>query len=134
MPKEAIARKIEQMRKEPEHVRVRYVLVAVTISMTFVVVLWIFAIQDNVRKMIDAENPLSKSELFPQSNQQTLQDILQSAQNAEAINVPTQPVQPVQQLEPQTRQSVQESEPITTGSQDENSAQNENNAESITER
>ena len=92
MPKQTIVRKIQEMREQPEHVRVRYVLIGVTISMTFVVVLWIFAIQDNVRKLIDTGNPLADSPLLMQDEQQSLQDILQTTQDA--FTVPTQPISP----------------------------------------
>lgn len=85
MPKAAIARKIQEMREQPEHVRIRYVLIGVTISMTFVVVLWIFVIQDNVRKLIDADNPLPNSPLLMQEDQQSLQDILQTSQDVPTL-------------------------------------------------
>ena len=39
-----ISEKIEQIRKEPEHIRLRYVWGSVAISMLFIVAIWIFSI------------------------------------------------------------------------------------------
>ncbi len=53
--KETINRKIEEIRRKPEHVRVRYVFVFVALSMTLVVLLWIISIQANLSSLNHSE-------------------------------------------------------------------------------
>jgi hypothetical protein len=40
--------KIEQMREEPEHVRQRYVVIAVSVSMVFIIGIWLLSVGENV--------------------------------------------------------------------------------------
>jgi ABC-type phosphate/phosphonate transport system permease subunit len=49
---ERIMRKIEEIRKQPEHVRVWYAWASVAVVMFFVIVIWIFTLQENFRKAI----------------------------------------------------------------------------------
>lgn len=42
--------KIEQIRQEPEHVRQRYVVISVSISMVFIVGIWLLSVGENVSK------------------------------------------------------------------------------------
>ena len=43
----SLAEKIEKIKKEPEHIRLRYVWLCVFLSMFFVITLWIFSLQAN---------------------------------------------------------------------------------------
>ena len=45
-------RKIEEIRQRPEHVRVWYAWVSVAVVMFFVLVIWIFTLQENFRRAI----------------------------------------------------------------------------------
>ncbi len=49
---ERFLRKMEEIRRQPEHVRVWYAWVGVAIVMFFVVVIWIFTLQESFRKAI----------------------------------------------------------------------------------
>lgn len=42
-----ISSKIEEIRRKPEHIRVRYVWLFVFISMLFVIILWVFSLKDS---------------------------------------------------------------------------------------
>lgn len=50
----SIQSKIEEIRKQPEHVRMRYTLLSVFISMLFISVLWIFSITTSFKNSSDA--------------------------------------------------------------------------------
>lgn len=43
--------KIEAIRKEPEHIRMRYVAISVSVSMVLVVLLWIFSVYEGFRSV-----------------------------------------------------------------------------------
>jgi len=45
----SILDKIEEIRKKPEHIRLRYVWIGVFISMIFVVIIWIFSFKLTVK-------------------------------------------------------------------------------------
>ncbi len=45
-----IQRKLEEIRRKPEHIRLRYTYGAVAISMFFIILLWIFSLTDTIRK------------------------------------------------------------------------------------
>lgn len=45
---ESLFEKIVAIRKEPEHVRMRYVVLCVTVSMIFIVSIWLLSVQESV--------------------------------------------------------------------------------------
>jgi hypothetical protein len=47
-----LSEKIEKIRKEPEHIRLRYIWLAVFISMFLIVMLWILSLQTFTTKEI----------------------------------------------------------------------------------
>ncbi len=47
-----IIRKIEEIQQKPEHVRVWYAWVGVAVVMFFVIIIWIFTLQENFRRAI----------------------------------------------------------------------------------
>jgi cytoskeletal protein RodZ len=49
----SIQSKIEEIRKQPEHVRMRYVLLSVFVSMLFISVLWVFSITTSFKNSSD---------------------------------------------------------------------------------
>ena len=53
-----ISNKIEEIRRKPEHIRMRYVWGSVLIVMLLVLILWAFSIQDAFRKK-DSQNDKS---------------------------------------------------------------------------
>ena len=44
--------KIEKIRQEPEHIRVRYVMLSVSVSMVFIIGIWLLSVQDSVSTAI----------------------------------------------------------------------------------
>lgn len=45
--------KIEAIRREPEHIRMRYVMLSVAVSMVFVVLLWALSVYEGFRSAAD---------------------------------------------------------------------------------
>lgn len=45
-----IRNKIEEIRRQPEHIRMRYVIGSVTVTMFFISVLWIFSVITTFQK------------------------------------------------------------------------------------
>lgn len=62
-----LERKIEEIRKKPEHIRLRYVYGMIAISMFFIILLWIFSFTAEIKK-----NPVSELK-----NQEIIQDFQQ---------------------------------------------------------
>jgi hypothetical protein len=50
---ERLIEKIEAIRREPEHIRMRYVMISVLISMFLILLLWIFSIYEGFRSVAD---------------------------------------------------------------------------------
>ena len=44
-----IQEKLEEIKRQPEHIRMRYVLASVFISMIFVLVVWIISLKQNFK-------------------------------------------------------------------------------------
>lgn len=65
-----IKEKIEFVRQQPDHVRMRYVWICVTASMLVVFAIWIFSITMTFKKNVPPEKSIDTTEL-----QQQLQDI-----------------------------------------------------------
>lgn len=42
-----ISDKIDEIRQKPEHIRLRYVMAMVAISMIFIIAIWIFSLKDS---------------------------------------------------------------------------------------
>jgi uncharacterized protein YpmS len=76
--------KIDQIRQKPEHIRMRYVLLCVGISMFFVIIFWIFSMQNQPTP----NNTSDTSGILEQFSQQkeTLDDIRQDYQANTANN------------------------------------------------
>lgn len=55
-----INKKIEEIRRKPEHIRHRYVLGAVAISMLLILIIWIFSIKESFKSMSSEEENFSK--------------------------------------------------------------------------
>jgi len=51
-----IQEKIESIRKQPEHIRMRYVLGSVFVSMLLISVLWVFSITVSFQKQSDSQS------------------------------------------------------------------------------
>ena len=58
-----IHKKIEEIRQKPDHEKIRYVWGAVTISMLFVFIIWIFSIRVSFQKNQTTETNQATEEL-----------------------------------------------------------------------
>lgn len=63
--RDRIERKIEEIRQKPEHVRVWYAWVGVLVMMFFVVLLWIFTLQENLSRSVPGEDVKKIQEKLP---------------------------------------------------------------------
>ncbi len=50
-----LQRKLEEIRRKPEHIKLRYTYIAVGISMFFILLLWFFSIADTINKSKNAQ-------------------------------------------------------------------------------
>lgn len=73
--------KIEHIRKQPEHVRMRYVFGCLVVSMTFIVGIWILSVRESFQG-IAKELPQAAEkgkDLLPKGDVQSLSDLLKQA-------------------------------------------------------
>ena len=68
---DALERKIDEIRAQPEHIRVRYMWGAMAISMAFIIVIWLMSIRINFVNMRNDE----KSQAVVENFQQQVQDM-----------------------------------------------------------
>jgi hypothetical protein len=61
-----LQRKLEEIRRKPAHIRLRYTYAAVAISMFFILVLWFFSLSDSIKKAGDAKKQNVFEELSSQ--------------------------------------------------------------------
>jgi hypothetical protein len=108
----SLQEKIEVMRREPEHVRMRYVIVCVSVTMILIFGVWLLAVEDSVTTAIqDVPGALEKgkgltggapslNELFEQATPLRIDDKntksdgffqqQRESQNTEANPIPAQ--------------------------------------------
>lgn len=76
----SLSDKIEEIRKEPEHIRHRYVLVAVAVSMFFILIIWLFSLKESFNLSSDKNEFKNLKEQFnesgPQEELPSLEDLL----------------------------------------------------------
>lgn len=75
--------KIEEIRRQPEHIRMRYVWLMVTISMIFVLIIWIVSFKTGTDKDALLPDDVTNSEIVNQFNEQkeTLKSATQGLNN-----------------------------------------------------
>lgn len=94
--------KVEEIRKKPEHIRMRYVWFFVAVSMLFVIIIWIFSLvtsQQNTRTDSTNSDPFN-SDIFDQFGDQkkALDDTRKNIQDS--LSAPkTTPLNPSQPAE-----------------------------------
>ncbi|EKE11511.1 MAG: hypothetical protein ACD_15C00066G0006 [uncultured bacterium] len=80
-----LAEKIEKIKKEPEHIRLRYIWFCVFISMFFIIMLWIFSLQiGNTEKRSETSDVLDLDSLGSRIEQEreTLKEINENIKNS----------------------------------------------------
>jgi|GEM_PF-983622 len=73
--------KIEWVREQPEHIRMRYVLGSLFVSMTFIVGIWLLSLAENfqsIREDVPAA-ALKGKELLPKEGAPSLSGLLEQA-------------------------------------------------------
>ena len=76
--------KIEEIRKKPEHIRLRYVWFMVGISTVAIILLWWFSFKSKQIEVNSAIESLHSSDTIPQINEQTeaLKNTVKEARSA----------------------------------------------------
>ena len=76
--------KLEEIRKKPEHIRLRYVWAMVTISMIFILAIWFFSLKSEQASAPSVTDGIGNSEIVNQFNAQkdSLQNTVNGVKNA----------------------------------------------------
>lgn len=72
-----IAEKLEEIRKQPEHIRMRYLLACVFVCMVFVFFLWVVSLRQNFENMRN-DDAVQKT-MVPEDLQKAMKDIEQQS-------------------------------------------------------
>jgi len=90
----SLDKKIEEIRKKPEHIRLRYVYGIVGVIMVFIIIIWAFSIKDSLKRNQQAENKDSFSSLrekfdnFNAENENpSLKDLLEETGSTEKKDI-----------------------------------------------
>lgn len=96
--------KIEKIRQEPEPVRVRYVITSVSISMFFMVAIWLFSLAASFQNLIPHVPASAKkvTESLTVSHTDSLKNLIDIGAKLEEEMVPknTMAEDPIQKLDP----------------------------------
>lgn len=78
-----IEKKIEEIRRQPEHIKLRYIYSLVAISMFFILILWFFSFFTNNKKE-DAAAELKNRAILNdfETQKKSLQDLSKNAKNS----------------------------------------------------
>lgn len=76
-----IWKKIERVREQPEHIRMRYVFICLTVSMVFIIGIWLLSLKENFRNIgRDVSNTAEKSkEQLPSVEIPSLNSLLEQS-------------------------------------------------------
>lgn len=80
-----IEKKVKEIHKQPEHIRMRYMWLSLSIAMTFVVIIWLMSIRINFNKARMDEKSQSSVQNIQTQIQKIDQD-LSSQKNAVSID------------------------------------------------
>lgn len=65
----SLENKLNEIRKKPEHIRLRYVWAMVAISMFFVIIIWFFSLKASRTETAPAMNSIDTSKITDQFNE-----------------------------------------------------------------
>lgn len=76
--------KLEEIRKKPEHIRLRYVWLMVAISMAFILIIWIISLKSEQETTAPAMEGIDTSNITEQFNQgkESLQNVTEGFKSA----------------------------------------------------
>ncbi|MFA4817729.1 MAG: hypothetical protein WC608_03370 [Parcubacteria group bacterium] len=64
----SLQNKIEEIRRKPEHIRLRYVWAMVAISMFFIIIIWFFSLKNSQTQTASPLNSVDTSAITEQFN------------------------------------------------------------------
>lgn len=75
--------KIEYVRRQPEHIRMRYLLGCLSVSMLFILVIWILTLHESFTAISkDAPNVIEQGkEALPEAPAQSLNDLMEQSES-----------------------------------------------------
>jgi len=77
----SIQRKIEEIRRQPEHVRMRYVWIFTAVSMAFVVAIWVFSLAAPTNQERESTEEIIPGEILEGLKEET-DSLREAAKNA----------------------------------------------------
>jgi len=79
----SLQNKIEEIRKKPEHIRLRYVWALVAVSMFFIIIIWFFSLKNSQTQTASPLNSVDTSAITEQFNtgKQSLESASEGFQN-----------------------------------------------------
>ena len=79
----SLQNKIEEIRRKPEHIRLRYVWALVAISMFFIIIIWFFSLKNSRTQTASPLNGVDTSAITEQFNtgKQSLQNASEGFKN-----------------------------------------------------
>jgi len=79
----SLQNKIEEIRRKPEHIRLRYVWALVIISMFFIIIIWFFSLKNSQTQTASPLNSVDTSAITEQFNtgKQSLQNASEGFNN-----------------------------------------------------
>ncbi len=92
-----ISDKIEKIRRQPEHVRLRYVWAGVAIVMFFIIIIWIFSLQEAFKNSIPEpkESALLKNQWeSAKENMPSIEEFMQNNPQSNINNEIAPPASP----------------------------------------
>jgi heme/copper-type cytochrome/quinol oxidase subunit 1 len=102
-----LQRKLAEIRRKPEHIRLRYTYAAVAISMFFIILLWFFSISSSIKKadLVKKQNVFQDLDTQKKSLQEATSDVKKSLEdlNTNLEKKPTSNSEPI----PQNNQSLE---------------------------
>jgi hypothetical protein len=77
----SISDKINEIRQKPEHIRLRYVWAAVAVSMFFIVIVWLFSLQEtfkNSAPKLDTEDSIKNQWQEYKENMPSIEEFMKN--------------------------------------------------------
>lgn len=97
----SISDKIEEIRRKPEHIRMRYVWAGVAIAMFFIIIIWLFSLEEAFKNSVprlkeekSIQNQLEKAK----ENMPSLQELMKNSAQTPSGN----------EISPQQSENIQE--------------------------
>lgn len=79
-----ISKKIEEIRRKPEHIRLRYAWLCVGVSMVFILIVWFFSLSAGKLERKTPQTAVEQKQIFDQLQEEkkSLEDATRNMKNA----------------------------------------------------